>query len=183
MQIQTQRLELSEITWADLENIHRLQSIFEVDEFNTVGIPVDMEETRVNISPYIDAKECVPQSKYTWNIVLKETGAFIGLAGIKISLDKFRIGEIFYKLLPDHWGNGYATEVSKQMIEIGFDQLDLHRIEAGCAVKNHRSVKVLEKSGMIREGIFRKILPIRGEWVDSYIYSIIEDEREIITSR
>jgi len=144
MEIQTHRLKLTEITWAELENIHQLHSIFEVDEFNTVGIPKNIEETR---------------------------------AGIKLSLDKFRIGEIFYKLLPEHWGKGYATEVSKKMIDIGFDRFDLHRIEAGCAVKNFKSIRVLEKSGMIREGIYRKILPIRGAWVDSYMYSIIEDER------
>lgn len=178
MQIQTQRLELTEISWSDIENIHRLHSIFEVDEFNTVGIPKNIEETRENMRPYIHAKECDPQSKYTWNIVRKDTDLFIGLVGIKLSLDKFRIGEIFYKLLPEHWGNGYATEVSRQLIEIGFDKFHLHRIEAGCAVKNHKSISVLEKSGMTREGIFRKILPIRGEWVDSYIYSIIEDERK-----
>ncbi len=176
MKIQTQRLELTEISWGDIENIHKLHSIFEVDEFNTVGLPKDIEETRENIRPYVEAKECSPQSKYTWNIVRKETGEFMGLAGIKISLDKFRIGEIFYKLLPEHWGNGYATEVSKQLIELGFDRLNLHRIEAGCAVKNYKSIRVLEKSGMTQEGIYRKILPIRGEWVDSYIYSIIEDE-------
>ena len=170
MQIRTQRLELTEITWADLENIHRLHSIFEVDEFNTVGIPKDIDETRENIRPYVDAKNCDPQSKYTWNILLKESGEFIGLGGIKISLDKFRIGEIFYKLLPEHWGNGYATEVSNQLIEIGFERLKLHRIEAGCAVKNYKSIKVLEKSGLTQEGVYRKILPIRGEWVDSYIY-------------
>jgi len=177
MHTQTQRLDLTEISWDDLENIHRLHSIFEVDEFNTVGIPKDIEETRENTRPYVEAKECDPQAKYTWNIILKETGEFIGLAGIKLSLDKFRTGEIFYKFLPEHWGKGYATEVSKKIIEIGFEKFNLHRIEAGCAVKNLKSVRVLEKSGMTREGIIRKVLPIRGEWVDCYMYSILEDEK------
>lgn len=63
MEIQTHRLKLTEITWADLENIHQLHSIFEVDEFNTVGIPKNIEETRAGIRPYINAKECAPQSK------------------------------------------------------------------------------------------------------------------------
>ena len=176
MNILTQRLELTEITWDDLENIHKLHSIFEVDEFNTIGIPKNIEETRKNIKPYIDAKDNDPQSKYTWNIKIRGTKEFIGLAGIKLSLDRFKIGEIFYKLLPESWGKGYATEVSLKLVEIGFDKFKLHRIEAGCAVKNAKSIKVLEKTGMTREGIYRKILPIRGEWVDSYIYSILENE-------
>ena len=73
MNILTQRLELTEITWDDLENIHKLHSIFEVDEFNTIGIPKNIEETRKNIKPYIDAKDNHPQSKYTWNIKNRET--------------------------------------------------------------------------------------------------------------
>ena len=177
MNILTKRLELTEISWTDLENIHKLQSFFEVDEFNTVGIPKDIEETREKIKPFIDAKEIDPQSKYTWNIKINETKDFIGLAGISLSLDRFKIGEIFYKLSPEYWGNGFATEVALKLIEIGFDKFELHRIQAGCAVKNLKSVRVLEKIGMTKEGIYRKILPIRGEWIDSYIYSIIEDER------
>ena len=177
MNILTERLELAEIEWIDLDNIHRLHSIYEVDEFNTVGLPKNIEETRMNIKPYVDARNNDPQSKYTWNIKINETKEFIGLAGIKLSLDKFKIGEIFYKLSPEYWGKGYATEVTKKLVEIGFEMFNLHRIEAGCAVNNIKSINVLEKVGMTREGIYRKILPIRGEWVDSFIYSIIEEEK------
>ncbi len=177
MKILTERLELTEISWPDLENIHNLQSIFEVDEFNTVGIPKDIEETREKIKPFMEAKESAPQTKYTWNIKIKETNEFIGLAGLSLTQDRFKMGEIFYKLAPAYWGKGFATEVALMLVEVGFEKFKLHRIQAGCAVKNSKSVRVLEKSGMKREGIYRKILPIRGEWVDSYIYSIIEDER------
>ena len=100
MNILTKRLELTEIEWIDLDNIHRLHSIYEVDEFNTVGLPKNIEETRMNIKPYVDARNNDTQSKYTWNIKINETKEFIGLAGIKLSLDKFKIGEIFYKLSP-----------------------------------------------------------------------------------
>jgi len=177
MDLLTERLELTEIAWIDLENIHRLQSDYLVDEFNTVGLPKNIEETKMNIEPYMDARNDNPQSKYTWNLKINDTKEFIGLAGIKLSLDKFKIGEIFYKLSPEYWGKGYATEVSMKLVEIGFEIFNLHRIEAGCAVNNIKSIKVLEKSGMTREGIHRKLLPIRGEWVDCYIYSVIEEEK------
>ena len=54
--------------------------------------------------------------------------------------------------------------------------LSLHKVEAGVACENERSIHVLEKSGMIREGLRRKILPIRGEWKDNYHYAIVEDD-------
>jgi len=79
-------------------------------------------------------------------------------------------------LLPEHWNNGYATEVSKTLIHYGFENFHLHKVEAGVATGNIRSIRVLEKSGMTREGLRRKILPIRGEWIDNYHYAIVEDD-------
>jgi RimJ/RimL family protein N-acetyltransferase len=86
------------------------------------------------------------------------------------------LGEIYYKLFPDHWGKGYATEVSRTLIMTGFNDFHLHKVEAGVATENIRSIRVLEKSGMKREGLRRKILPIRGEWKDNYHYAIVEDD-------
>jgi ribosomal-protein-alanine N-acetyltransferase len=101
---------------------------------------------------------------------------FIGLAGLTLSNDKFRLGEIYYKLNPIYWEKGYATEVSRALIKSGFEYFHLHKVEAGVAVQNVRSIKVLEKSGMTREGLRRKILPIRGNWIDNYHYAIVEDD-------
>ena len=176
MEIITERLLLREITWNDLEEIHMLHSIPEVDEYNTLGIPKNLDETRELIRKDIDAKKADPQSSYTWRVILKNTGDFIGLAGLTLSRDKFRLGEIYYKLLPDHWGKGYATEVAKNLIVVGFDKFKLHKVEAGVATDNDRSIRVLEKVGMTREGLRRKILPIRGEWIDNFHYAIVEDD-------
>ena len=106
----------------------------------------------------------------------KESGTFIGMAGLTLSNDKFRLGEIYYKLMPEYWGKGYATEVSKTLIKSGFEYFHLHKVEAGVAVDNTRSINVLEKSGMTREGLRRKILPIRGQWIDNFHYAIVEDD-------
>ncbi|MFY9152345.1 MAG: GNAT family N-acetyltransferase [Prolixibacteraceae bacterium] len=176
IKFETDRLSMKEITWTDLENIHGLHLIPEVDEFNTLGIPKSLEETRKLISRDIQAQTENPRTSYCWAINLKDSGKFIGLAGMHVSNDKFRLGEIYYKFHPDYWGNGYATETAKRLIELGFEELKLHKVEAGVAVGNIRSVNVLEKSGMQREGLRRKILPIRGEWVDNYHYAIVEDD-------
>lgn len=93
-----------------------------------------------------------------------------------MSLNKFRLGEIYYKLIPLHWGKDYATEVSKTLINAGFNKLELHKVEADVATENIASIKVLEKWQMTREGLRRKILPIRGEWKDNYHYAIVEDD-------
>jgi ribosomal-protein-alanine N-acetyltransferase len=176
MELESTRLKLIEITWNDLEDIHNLHSIHEVDEFNTLGIPTSIEETREIVRPLVEARNVLPQKSYSWKIILKKSDTFIGLAGLKLSNDKFRLGEIYYKLMPLYWSKGYATETAKTLIKCGFENFLLHKVEAGVAVENIRSIKVLEKSGMIREGLRRKILPIRGHWIDNYHYAIVEDD-------
>ena len=68
---------------------------------------------------------------------------------------------------------GYATEALKEILRFGFDQLNLHRIEAGCAVENVASIKVLEKAGMQREGRKRQVLPLKSGWSDNFEYAIL----------
>lgn len=174
--IETERLHMKELTMEDLEDFHRLSSCPEVDEFNTVGIPADINESEIRLRRIVSEHNRAHRKIYTWKIILKGSGKFIGIAGYTFSLDRFRLGEIYYNLLPEYWGNGYATEVAKRMIRLGFEEFKLHKVEAGVDTENTRSVKVLEKAGMTREGLRRKILPIRGVWKDNYHYAILESD-------
>lgn len=176
MELNTNRLIIQEVTWDDLDDIFILESSPEIDEFNTLGIPDDKNVTREHLRPFIGDQKAEVRKKYCWTIRLQTTGEFIGLAGMTVTADRFKMGEIWYNLMPTHWGNGYATEVAKRLIRFGFERLNLHRIEAGVATENKRSIKVLEKAGMTIEGIRRKILPIRGDWVDNYHYAILESD-------
>jgi len=176
MELNTKRLIIREASWADLDDIFILESSPEIDEYNTLGIPDNKDVTREHLRPYMQDQKVEKRKKYCWSIRLQTTDDFIGLAGMNLSADRFKMGEIWYNLMPMHWGNGYATEVAKRVIRFGFEVLNLHRIEAGVATENKRSIKVLEKAGMSIEGIRRKILPIRGDWVDNYHYAILEDD-------
>jgi len=176
MEIQSERLTISEITWEDLDNIHWLHSKPEVDEYNTLGIPKNIDDTRKIMQSTIKDQRIDRRSEYQWSIKKTDDLVFIGLAGMRIYEERFRMGEIFYKLAPEFWGAGYATETARALLNFGFETLNLHRIEAGTATENINSIRVLEKIGMTREGRRRKILPIRGEWYDNYHYAILEDD-------
>ena len=176
MDIRTKRLILKETDWTYVEFIHELHSFPEVDEFNTLGIPKDIDETKELIRPSIEDKMNVVRKQIAWTVFLKDNNVFIGEAGMHLSSDKFKLGEIYFKLHPMHWGKGYATEIAKSLIKFGFEKMNLHKVEAGVQTENIKSIRVLEKAGMTREGLRRKILPIRGEWKDNYHYAILEDD-------
>ncbi len=176
MELESKRLNFKEVTWDDLENIHMLYSLPETDEYNTLGISKDREHTKEIMRPMIEVQKEELRKSYNWKILKKDSDEFIGMAGINLSANRFKLGEIYYELLPAEWGKGYATEIAKTLIKVGFDNFHLHKVEAGVATENIRSIRVLEKSGMIREGLRRKILPIRGEWKDNFHYAIVEDD-------
>ncbi len=184
IKILTQRTRLRLIDLSDLESIHNLHSLPETDEFNTLGIPENIEETKSIIEPWIAGNNLIETTNYIFAIEDQLDKEFIGLFGLKLWNKKYRRGEVWYKIHPEQWNKGYATEVSVAMIDFGFDKLNLHRIQAGCAVDNIGSIKVLEKAGMIKEGRGRQLLPLKSGWSDNFEYSILEtDERKISTSK
>jgi [ribosomal protein S5]-alanine N-acetyltransferase len=178
MELQTERLEIKELSLTDLEEIHQLHSLPETDEFNTLGIPATIQTTEFLLIEWIGQQNAIPRTSYTFCIKLIGENKFIGLIALNLGKLHFKTAEAWYKIHPAYWRQGYTTEALKKIIEFGFFNLGLHRIEAGCAVENIASVKTLEKVGMIREGSKREVLPIRGKWVDNYFYSILEKDLE-----
>jgi RimJ/RimL family protein N-acetyltransferase len=175
--IATKRTQLRFIELSDLHAIHHLLSFPETDEFNTLGIPANEQETKAIIAPLIAANSAHEILNYTFAIEDKSSNDFIGIFGLKLWAPKHRRGEVWYKLLPKEWNKGFATEVLSAVIDYGFDTLNLHRIQAGCAVENIASIKVLENAGMIREGRGRLVLPLKSGWSDNYEYSILEIDK------
>ena len=70
-------------------------------------------------------------------------------------------------------GRGLATAAIAETVEYGFRELGLHRVEAGTAVDNLASQRVLEKNRFTRVGVLRAHLRIHGEWVDHYLWERI----------
>ncbi|MFF0191156.1 GNAT family N-acetyltransferase [Streptomyces sp. NPDC005244] len=74
------------------------------------------------------------------------------------------------------WGNGYATEAARTVLQWAFHTLDLNRVQAETDTRNTASARVLEKLGFVREGTLRENCVVNGEVSDSWIYGLIKRE-------
>ena len=175
--LKSTRINLRLIEQSDLNSIHELHSLAETDEFNALGIPADIAETKSIIEGWIAENKRNEINDYTFAIELNQDKRFIGLLGLKLGSEKYSRGEIWFKIHLESWGNGFATEAVNLSLDFGFNTLKLHRIQAGCAVDNIASIKVLEKVGMIREGRGRQLLPFKNGWSDNFEYSILETDK------
>lgn len=117
---------------------------------------------------------------YEFAVFSSQDGNFVGIADIDIHIinESGGCGEIGYYLLPEFWGNGYATEIADTLIRFCFSGLNLHRVEARCNSNNTRSENVMVKTGMVREGVLREVRPKGGQWDNEALYSILKEEWE-----
>lgn len=173
MKSTTTYLQFRSVAFADLSSVHELHSLPETDEFNTLGIPKSIEETVMVFNAWMDG--IAKGLRYIFCIENIE-GKFVGIVGITIGKQNYAKGEIWYKIHPDYWGHGYASEAVGCLLAFGFENLNLHRIEAGCSTEHFASQRVLEKNGFQKEGCSRRNLPIRGEWKDNYNFGILVEE-------
>jgi len=71
---------------------------------------------------------------------------------------------------------GYMADAVRVLLGFAFDQLRLHRVEAGCIPTNAASRELLRKVGFIEEGYARKYLSINGAWHDHLLFAMVSDE-------
>ena len=101
---------------------------------------------------------------FDWAVVDRMDGHMIGTAGFTSFRAASDVGEIGYVLHPDYWGRGLAPEAVRALLQFGFDNLQLHRIEAMFIEGNTASRRVMEKVGMKFEGWHRESMLIKGEY-------------------
>lgn len=109
----------------------------------------------------------------TWLIVLNENPSeSVG----RIDLGGFsnqKVAEVSYYIWEKYWGNGFALEALNSVVEFGFRDLKLERIQAIVDIRNTASEKVLMKADFDKEGMLRKY-PIGKSVADIYMYAKIK---------
>lgn len=121
-------------------------------------------------------------NSYVFAVFLREDDRFIGFADMVIQSQNSNggCGEIGYFLLPEYWGNGYATELAKALINLGFTKYGLHKISARCNSSNLKSESIMKKVGMTKEGELKKVRYKNGSWDDEKHYGILINEWKLM---
>jgi RimJ/RimL family protein N-acetyltransferase len=104
-------------------------------------------------------------------VVDAETGAFLGIAGVVDIHPDANEGEIGYALAPEARGRGIATRALRLVTRYALDELGLDRVELRIGADNEGSIRVAEKCGYHREGVFRSLYVKPGRRGDFVIYS------------
>lgn len=112
---------------------------------------------------------------YHWAIELD--GEPVGSIGVVEIEDKHSRGTIGYCIGYDYWNKGIVTEALQAVIDYMFDNVNMNKLYAYHDVENIASGRVMEKCGMVQEGLLREDMLRRdGSYADMRLFGIMRSE-------
>jgi RimJ/RimL family protein N-acetyltransferase len=143
----TQRLVGRRVGQDDLEYVLEADSDIRIQQW-LFGRVQTADESRERHARWMQGWQ---ESGFGFWIFSDATGAVVGHGGIFRSPREEGEVEVGYALKPEYWGHGFATEITRLSIKVGFEQVGLRRIIAIAQAANVASRRVMEKCGMIFE--------------------------------
>jgi len=172
-QLHTERLQLRLPDYRDAANIQRLAGAVEIYR-TTERMPHPYPEGAAERWIASLALDYLEDRGLVFGICLPEDG-LVGTVGLRIHRP-YRVGTLGYWIGVPYWGKGYVTEAARAMMDFGFGELDLVRIEARHFASNPASGRVMEKLGMHREGVLVSAVEKDGVRQDLVVHGKVRDD-------
>ena len=152
--ITTARLRAEAIAPSHFPDIHRLHTDpLVMKTLSADGRPLTEEATREGIRQGVDHWR--QHGFGFWVFRRKTDGVFIGRGGLKVyQIDGKDVVGLAYAVMPDDWNQGFATEMARLSLDVGFGRLGLAEIASWTLPTNLASQRVMEKLGFRYERDF-----------------------------
>jgi len=107
-------------------------------------------------------------------IIDRSSGKLAGTIGFHTVSSIHKTAEIAYEINPDFWGKGIAAKCCATVVEWGFKELGLFRIQAMVLETNQQSLRVLQKCNFELEGKLRNLRLVAGVPRDFFVFSVLK---------
>ncbi len=145
------RIEIRKFTEEDFQEYFMLVSNADIMAMIT-GRALQHEEAEKRFEKLLCGNK-VHESFGSFMVFEKETGDFIGYGKMILDMESKTEAETGYMLFPEYWGKGYATEITKLLMEKAEETAVLMKITAIIDPENTASRNVLLKNGFVSEKI------------------------------
>lgn len=153
----------------------RNRDFFQPFEPTRDDVHFTLEGQRVEIAK--SRQEAVDDRAYVYGVFAAETDELVGrIALTGIARGPAQHANVGYFIGQRHNGKGYATSAVSMCVRKAFEELGLHRVQAGVMPRNARSMRVLEKAGFRQEGLAQRYIRINGVWEDHALFAITVEE-------
>jgi len=174
LQLNTERLTLTLITPEVLDYVFAQFADWQIMEFLGLDSGKALEKERYR---HTNGLATFNKTILYFTLADNTTGKVIGFCGYHTWYTDHNRAEMFYGLHNDAYKQqGIMTEALSTIIPYGFNQMNLHRIEAMTATDNMASINTLLKFGFIKEGVLREHYLVDGVMEDSLMFSLLKSE-------
>lgn len=150
---QSTRCNFRRFNSKDLSLLQKLETNPEVVKFTSLRIPQTQEQTQLRLKKNIETqKDLEPLG--IWAVLDSKSGNFIGWS--MLMMREFRYPELGYMIVPEYWGQGFASEIALCLADYGMQTLKYKGISACTDLDNIPSIRVLEKAGFKYAGTLTK---------------------------
>ena len=172
--LETERLVLREITPEDAGDLYRIFSDEEAMRYWSCRPFTSSRQAEGLIESMAQAFQ--QGAGIHWAITWRDEGRLIGKCGYNEWRKAHRRGDISYIIARDQWGKGLVSEALAAILKYGFNQMNLHSIEAGVTPGNDGSTRMLQRLGFRLEGHLKESFLVEDTFVDSLIYSLLRQD-------
>ncbi|MCA0199277.1 MAG: GNAT family N-acetyltransferase [Proteobacteria bacterium] len=173
--ITTRRLHIREYVVADIPTVFQYVNDAAYWQYQRSEAPT-AQQLDTLLKWVVSEQAAKPRLAYFLAATRKDTGEIIGEAVLKIVNPAERQAELGFGVAPRFWKQGFGTEIATALLDVAFSQLKMHRVSAQCSPENKGSIRVMQKTGMAREGLLRDVHQARGKWWSTVIYGVLEHE-------
>jgi RimJ/RimL family protein N-acetyltransferase len=169
------RVRLDLLRPDDFEALYAIQSDPEVCRY-LLYEPRSREKVQEVLVRDAAATRLAEPDDYVQPAIRDGDGRLVGTMYFKLAGLDDRTAEIGWLIAPPFQGRGYAAEASALLLDLAFGELGLHRVYAELDPRNAASVALCLRLGMRHEAHFREHMWFKGDWADTGIYAILEQE-------
>jgi [ribosomal protein S5]-alanine N-acetyltransferase len=171
---QTERLIVRPLKKADYENwLNEYEKRLPSQHRHDKG-KIDMTEcTKAWFDSLVDKHQelALEDIAHILGVFRKADGIHLGMVDFStLARDEFQWGRIGYTIHNQYWRKGYGKEAVQEALNIAFNHLKFHRIEAHINLDNSASINLAESIGMKYECTRKGFIFEFGEWTDNLIY-------------
>jgi [ribosomal protein S5]-alanine N-acetyltransferase len=172
-EFETPRLRLCRLVLADAPGLHEAYGDAEAMRFWDAPPSRDLAETeqRIRHSVAVD-----PTWHAAWAVRMHVDGSFVGMVNYHARQPWNRRLVVGWIVAPRWQGLGLAAEAVRPMLAHCFTSLATHRIEAEIEPGNHRSTRLAERLGFVREGLLRERILVGDEFRSLSMYGLLRPQ-------
>ncbi len=140
---------------------------------------VNQMQTVEDFTNYIQfCNELSAQQKEV-SFIIFFNGELVGRIGLHYINHQNKSGAIGYWLTKDAEGKGIITQSCIALINLGFKDLQLQRIELKAAISNYKSLAIPQRLGFTKEGILRQAEFVNNEFLDLVVFSMLKEDWQV----